>query len=144
MSARSLVAGNRLGLALVRGLLAATFAVGVGLHATALVAGRGWLLEHLLTPTLDVALIAPMAVGGWGLWHLRDAVEHPYRAHRAVQMVIAAYMVLSAIVHLETLVVWEVRYVARFPGWYSAIIIPVQAAMLAFVVRLRARGPSPV
>ncbi len=81
-----------------------------------------------------------MGFAAWGLWRLRHLAEHPYRMHRALYLGLALYMAISVAVHLDTLVAWEVRYVQRFPAWYSAVIIPVQLAMLAFTLRLRFRS----
>lgn len=126
----------------VRWVLAATLAFGVTLHVTAMIVGRAWLLDHVLTPALDLGLTLPMGFAAWGLWRLRHLAEHPYRTHRALYLGLALYMAISVAVHLDTLVAWEVRYVQRFPVWYSAVIIPVQLVMLVFTLRLRFRSGS--
>lgn len=115
-----------------------TFTLGVYLHVTHLLVGRDMFLERVLTPTFDLILAVPMtyaAVSGWMAW--RRAIL-PARTQRLLYTLLCAYLSVSVPVHVQSLITGRVELIIRaFPEGYSVFILPVMAAMIVFVQRIR-------
>jgi hypothetical protein len=114
-----------------------TLAVGFLLHATALVLGRGVLVQKIFTPTFDILLAVPMTFAGIAGWVLLKRARFSAMWERAAYLALLLYFTTSIVLHLRTFVTWDTSYVLAFPDWYSVPILWLLVLMSVFTIRLK-------
>lgn len=112
---------------------AAALLMGIGLHASAILAGRTLFYEKIFTPALDLLFVPFIALGGLlGMWGY-VAVGMKSRWLRAAGTFVSIYFLISIPFHVRTLLAWSTAHFAAFPAQYSFFIIPVQLLFLWIV-----------
>jgi len=128
-------ASNRI---LLTGLWSQTIALimGIGLHSSAILAGRTLFFGKIFTPALDLLFVPFITVGGllgiWGYFPLRN---HS-RWLRIAGIAVSAYFFISIPFHMKTILSWSTAHFTEFPERYSFFIIPVQLLFLWIVYRV--------
>ncbi|MCL4859635.1 MAG: hypothetical protein KJZ93_09525 [Caldilineaceae bacterium] len=121
----------------MRQAAAFTLMTGIYLHLTSLLIGRDLLLKYVLTPRFDMALAVPMTYAGIVGWLLMRRVHHPNHWHRIAYWLLVVYFTISIPIHVQTYITGRADYILVFPAWYSYMLLPILAAALRFVWRLR-------
>lgn len=116
-----------------------TFAFGAAIHTLRLIIGIDAIVAHVLTPVVDIAFgafIAVTAVAGLMSWRLYLGGK----AGRAGYAFAMFMLIFSVPIHLRTAVTWSTAYLTAFPTVYSIVEIPMFLALVLMVSRLRFRG----
>lgn len=130
-----LVAMRRSGL-YVRPIAIATLAIGASVHIATLVQGRE-AMPQILTPLVELALtlqIAYVSVAGWLAW---PSFAFQGRWQQVLLTLVLIYFPVGLPLHVRTLVTGSVAHYGAIPAGYSALIVPVMAAMAALFASLR-------
>lgn len=132
-----LVAARHSGL-YVRSVAVITLALGASVHVATLVQGRE-AMPQILPPPAELALtllIAYVSVAGWLAWP--SFVFHG-RWQQVLLALVLVYFPVGLPLHVRTLVTGSVAHYEAIPFGYSALIVPVMAAMALLFVSLRRR-----
>lgn len=110
--------------------------MGIGLHTSAILAGRSVFLGTIFTPALDLLFVPFITLGG--ILGIRGYV--PWRAQsgwlRVAGAGVSVYFLISIPFHAKTILTWSTAHFAMFPEYYSLIIIPIQLLFLWIVLQL--------
>jgi hypothetical protein len=112
------------------------FALGALIHVGRMIVGLEKWQQEVFTPPVDIAfgllIIVPAAAGvlswrrysgGWG--------------GRIVFGFAMLLLLISVPLHLRTILTWSTEYLLAFPFWYSAIEVPMFAALSYAMTQLR-------
>jgi hypothetical protein len=128
--------GNTWAPGLFKVLSAVTFSFGVVIHIGRIVVGLEEWVRTVFTPPVDIAfglLILAAAVPGVLSWR-RYAGGRPGRWVYGFAM----FMILISVpLHLKTMFTWSTDYLIAFPVWYSAVEIPMFAALAYTMTKLK-------
>jgi magnesium-transporting ATPase (P-type) len=96
--------------------------------------------QEVFTPTVDIAfgllIIVPALAGVWS-WRLYSGGW----GGRIVFGFALFLLIISVPLHLRTILTWSTEYLLAFPYWYSAIEVPMFAALSYAVAQLRFTAP---
>jgi hypothetical protein len=121
-------------------ITAGMLALGIVIHVYSLANGRQAVVDHLLTPTVDVIASLPMAFVTICFWRFRREAVFARPFDRVGYYFLAVYFTGSLPLHASTLFTGDpTRYLQRFPGWYSWLILPVMVVFLTVALRIRFR-----
>ena len=109
-----------------------TIIIGTYLHVSVLFLGHELVIKHIFTPAFDMILAIPMvysAIGMIAFWRrvaLRNLWQKIFYGFSVV------YFVGSVPLHVQTYFTSDLSYVAWFPVWYSAVLMPLFAYFIYF------------
>jgi hypothetical protein len=112
------------------------FALGVLIHVGRMIYGLEEWTRDVFTPPVDIAfglLIVVPAVSGVLAWRR-------YSGDLAGGIVYGFALLLCLVsvpLHLSTFFTWSTEYLNGFPFWYSAVEVPMFAALSYTMTRLR-------
>src|SRR5262249_37830982 len=112
------------------------FALGALIHIGRMIVGLEQWQQEVFTPPVDIAfglLIIVPAVAGVLSWRLYSG---GWRG-RIVFGFAMFLLIISVPLHLRTILTWSTEYLLAFPFWYSAIEVPMFAALSYAVTQLR-------
>jgi hypothetical protein len=122
--------------ALFKATSAITFAAGCVIHIGRIMVGREEWVRQVFTPPVDIAfgvLILIAAIPGLMSWR-RYAGG---RAGRIGYGFVMFILIISVPLHLKTIFTWDTTNLIAFPYWYSAVEVPMFAAMSYMVTQLK-------
>jgi hypothetical protein len=126
----------------VRTVAIGTLLLGAGIHIATIALGRE-ALPRILTPPVELLLTVPMfyvSMAGWLAW---PAFRFRGRWHQLALGFILIYFLVGLPLHLITITTGATGHYAAIPAWYSLLIVPVMAAMVACFAALRLRPEVP-
>src|SRR5215510_10505040 len=112
------------------------FALGSLIHIGRMIVGLEKWQQEVFTPLVDIAfglLIIVPAVAGVLSWRRYSGG----RGGRIVFGLAMLLLLISVPLHLRTILTWSTEYLLAFPFWYSAIEVPMFAALSYAVTQLR-------
>jgi hypothetical protein len=118
------------------------FAFGALIHVGRMIVGLEQWQQQVFTPPVDIAfglLIIVPAVAGVLSWRLYGGGW----GGRIVFGFAMFLLIISVPLHLRTILTWSTEYLLAFPFWYSAIEVPMFAALSYMVTQLRFSAPIP-
>jgi hypothetical protein len=124
--------------ALFKAASAITFALGCVIHIGRIIVGREEWVRQFFTPPVDIAfggLILIAAIPGLMSWG-RYAGGRAGRIGYGFAMFM---LIISVPLHLKTIFTWDTTYLIVFPYWYSAIEVPMFAALSYMATQLKFR-----
>lgn len=122
----------------VRAVAIGTLLLGATIHLVTVALGRA-ALPRIPTPPVELLLTVPMfyvSVAGWLAWR---SFRFRGRWHQVALALILIYFPIGIPLHLLTIVTGSTAHYAALPGWYSLLIVPVMAALVAILATLRLR-----
>lgn len=125
-----------LGPAMFKTAAALTFATGVVIHVGRIIVGREEWVRLVFTPPVDIAfgvLILTATIPGLMCWRRYEGG----RGGRLFYGFAMFMLIVSVPLHLRTIFTWNTDYLIAFPYCYSAIEVPMFAAMSYMATQLR-------
>jgi hypothetical protein len=115
------------------------FALGALIHIGRMIVGLERWQQEVFTPPVDIAfglLIIVPAVAGVLSWRLYSGGW----GGRIVFGFAMFLLIISVPLHLRTILTWNTEYLLAFPFWYSAVEVPMFAALSYAMTQLRFRA----
>lgn len=112
--------------------------MGIGLHTSAILAGRSVFFSTIFTPALDLLFVPFIAIGGLlGIWGYFRDVPRKGRSKwlHAAGVFVSVYFIISTPFHIKTVITWSTDHFTKFPERYSMIIVPIQILFLWIVCK---------
>jgi hypothetical protein len=135
--------GGRFRPAVFKATASGVFALGALIHLGRMIVGLERWQQEVFTPPVDIAfglvIIVP-AVAGVLSWRLYSG-GWPGRIVFGFAMFL---LIVSVPLHLRTLLTWSTEYLLAFPFWYSAVEVPMFAALSYAMTQLRFSVPTQV
>ncbi len=131
---------RRVAPAVFKATASGVFALGGLIHLGRMIVGLERWQQEVFTPTVDIAfgllIIVPALAGVWS-WRLYSGDW----GGRIVFGFALFLLIISVPLHLRTILTWSTEYLLAFPYWYSAIEVPMFAALSYAVAQLRFTAP---
>ena len=131
-----LAVGESVSPAVFKATASGVFALGALIHIGRMIVGLEQWQQQVFTPPVDIAfglLIIVPAVAGVLSWRLYSGGW----GGRIVFGFAMFLLIISVPLHLRTVLTWSTEYLLAFPFWYSAIEVPMFAALSYAVTQLR-------
>jgi hypothetical protein len=128
--------------AIFKATASAVFALGALIHIGRMIVGLEQWQQRVFTPPVDIAfgllIIVPALAGVWA-WR-RYSGGWGGRIAFGFAMFL---LIISVPLHLRTMLTWSTEYLLAFPFWYSAIEVPMFAALSYAMTQLHFAAPLP-
>lgn len=134
--------GRRFAPTVFKATASATFALGALIHIGRMIVGLERWQQQVFTPPIDIAfglLIVVPAVAGVLSWRLYGGGW----LGRIIFGFAMFLLITSVPLHLRTILTWSTGYLLAFPFWYSAVEVPMFAALSYAMTQLRFGAPIP-
>jgi hypothetical protein len=126
--------------AIFKATASAVFALGALIHIGRMIVGLKPWQQAVFTPPVDIAfgllIIVPAVAGVWSWRRYRGGW-----GGRIVFGFALFLLIISVPLHLRTILTWSTEYLLSFPFWYSAIEVPMFAALSYAMTQLQFTAP---
>lgn len=116
-----------------------TFSTGLFLHATRIIVGADYFLEHILTLNNDKLFSIPMILAAVYAWLAFKSTDLTKQWRKVIYTLIALYVTISVPVHIKSWFTEDLKQLKAFPENYSYFILPVLLSMLLFTISLKSK-----
>jgi len=134
-------AGTRGAPAIFKATASAVFALGALIHIGRMIVGLEQWQQEVFTPPVDIAfgllIIVAAAAGVWSWRRYSGGL-----GGRIVFGFAMLLLIISVPLHLRTALTWSTEYLLAFPFWYSAIEVPMFAALSYAMTQLHFAAPT--